>query len=106
MEKDRVVLVKCKLSRGLVESQRIFRIDAPGGGSLYGSADLRYCFMPQRQKLQPHMASTDQEEDGLVLGILVESKEEESLVRVQLPNGDVYEINEDLVDAASESAVR
>lgn len=104
MDQERVVFVRCKLSRGNTSADRIFRIDAPGGGDLYGSAPLHYCYTPARTRLKPTEATTNNETEGMVVGVQIREVPG-GLTRVHMPNGDIYEVSESLVDSVEAASV-
>jgi hypothetical protein len=94
MSRESVVFVKCQLSRGSVPTQCLFRVDTISG-MLHGIAPLHYCYTTNRQRLDaaPPSGSTN---DGLLVGIEW-SRPSSGVARVELPDGELYDVNEDLI---------
>src|SRR5262245_7574489 len=94
---EAVVLVKCHLSGGGFPTEVVFRIQAPGGGNLHGTAPRDYCFDKDKKVLSGDLPRQG-ETDGYVAGLALGAGEEKGTERVQLPDGDVYEVAEKLLD--------
>jgi hypothetical protein len=95
MERERVVLVKCRLSRGGFPSECVFRVTEPGNGPLTGTAPLHYCYDANHNRLQAEIAA-NQEIEGAVAGVEIEPRKPGD-VRVYLPDGEVYVVNPNLI---------
>jgi hypothetical protein len=103
VNQERVVFVKCKLSAGSFPTERIFKIEMPNDGELYGTAPLNYCYTTQHKPLAEKDAATKNEVAGRVAGIRL-APPHDGKARVYLPNGEVYEIQEDQIEPAGEEA--
>ena len=96
---EKVAYVQCKFSRGAFPTENIFRIVAPAASKgYYGAAPLQYCLNLDRTPLTT--LPDDGEVDGLVVGVTIQKQiqNQGSLVRVYLPDGEVYDVSRDQVD--------
>jgi hypothetical protein len=99
MGKEQVVFVKCQLMRGGFPSQCIFVIESPGG-RLRGAAPIQYCYDGSRKRLKSELA-LGEEVGGFVTGI--EIHRESGIVRVYLPDGELYEVSTDAIVPVKET---
>jgi hypothetical protein len=93
---EKVVFVKCHFSRGSFPTEYIFHIVVSASGEFYGTAPTQYCLAPNRAPLGdvPEVG----EVAGLVVGVTVPKQPQGALVRVYLPNGEVYDVGRDQVE--------
>jgi hypothetical protein len=93
-QQERVALVRCRLSKGGFPTERIFEVQAPGGGSFLGAAPVEYCYGSDRT---PQRAEIPRGEkiDGYIAGVTIGAGEQDGTVRVHLPDGDLYDLGED-----------
>jgi hypothetical protein len=95
MQNEKVVFVKCQLSRGGFPSECVFHLASPNGGCFAGIAPLHYCYDAARKPLRTELRS-GQKIERLVAGVEIKRDPGQS-VRVYLPDGELYEVSEDLV---------
>lgn len=90
MEREQVVFVRCIFQRGAFPHERAFLIRFDDGSEYRGVAPGRYCLALDRQSIakQPVQGS---KVDGWIVGILI-SRDDNGNARIQLPDGDVYEL--------------
>lgn len=93
MEREQVVFVRCAFQRGAFPHERGFLIRFDDGSEYRGVAPGRYCLAQDRKSIakQPNKGS---EVDGWIVGILI-SRDDNGNARIQLPDGDVYELTSD-----------
>jgi hypothetical protein len=103
MNGEKVVRVKCHFSRGGFPSERVFHIKAPGGGSLTGTAPVEYCFAKDGTPLRQEIPRGEQV-DGYITGLLLGPAGSGKAVRVYLPDGEIYEIDNSQIIKNSEGA--
>src|SRR5262245_9868474 len=96
MQTEQAVLVKCLLSRGGFPSERVFYISAPEEGWYTGIAPATYCYAKDRNR-QAEPARGEKVE-GYVVGIALGESAPGQPVRVYLPDGNVYDIDEALIE--------
>jgi hypothetical protein len=101
MEREKVVLVRCSFLRGAFPHERIFVIRLADGWEYRGVAHSAYCLTLDHQPVGDAPPSGS-ELEGLLMGIQI-ARIDDGLVRVQLPDGDVYELPEDQLDVPSGS---
>lgn len=96
---NRVVFVRCSFRRGGFPGERVFVIRTAGEGTSWrGVAPVQYCLTPD---LRPLGDGPDPgvEMDGRVAGLALTSASG-GPVRVYLPDSEVYEIDECLIDSS------
>jgi hypothetical protein len=93
MEREKVVFVPCVFLRGAFPHERIFVIRLGDGWEYRGVAPARYCLAPDR-KSPAEMPPPNSEVEGLIVGIQI-SQDKNGLSRIQLPDGEVYELSEE-----------
>jgi hypothetical protein len=103
MPEEKVVWVKCQFSRGGFPTELVFHIAAPGQGTYTGVAPVGYCYgedwLPVRgEVLRGKMIP------GYLPGIAFGSAPADKPVRVYLPDGEVYEIDRNLIERKAEPA--
>jgi hypothetical protein len=94
MSREKVIFVKCLLSRGSVPTQCLFRVHTVSG-PLHGIAPLHYCYTEDRQRFDI-APLTEREIEGLLVGIEC-GRSSSDTVRVELPDGELYDVSEDLI---------
>jgi hypothetical protein len=95
MQTETVVWVKCRFSRGGFPTERVFHITGPDGGDYTGIAPAKYCYAKDKKTLLPQPRRGETVE-GFLRGISI-GETDTGLLRVNLPNGENYEISEDQV---------
>lgn len=95
---NRVVFVKCLLSRGVFPAEAAFRVAAPGGGEYLGAVHLGYCYTRGRKAVSP--AHLDRPLDGLVVGLTITPISDDGVTRVHLPDGELYDLSRDAFEPA------
>lgn len=103
MAPKEVVWVECQLSRGGFPSELVFHLPAPDGGEFIGVAPARYCFGADKSPARTDLAPGEKE-PGWLLGIALEEIHGSELVRVLLPNNDIYEIGGDRIQLKEDRA--
>jgi hypothetical protein len=93
MPRDEVVLVKCRFTRGGFPTELVFHVAYPAGGELSGIAPREYCFNKDKRPFEKRLAR-GQEEEGYVVGLVVGPGEGSGVLRVNLPDNDIYEVEE------------
>jgi len=93
MEKEKVVFVPCRFERGAFPHERTFVIQLDDGWEYRGTAPLSYCFMDDRRSLSD-LPPEGSDAKGRIVGIQI-APSEGGNARVQLPDGEVYELPED-----------
>jgi hypothetical protein len=93
-----VVFVPCVFLRGAFPHERIFVIRLRDGWEYRGVAPVAYCLTPDKRPLGD-VPAAGSELGGLVVGIQISS--EDGLARVQLPDGELYELPEDQLHVPS-----
>ncbi len=91
---EQVVFVKCRLSRGSVPTQCLFRVTTIAG-DFHGVAPLHYCYSPDRKQLDKELPR-GKEVEGLAAGIAWD-RPYGGIVRVELPDGELYDVSDELV---------
>jgi hypothetical protein len=104
MGKGTVVFIPCALRRGGFPSERVFIIRARGGGELSGVADAGYCYRQDGSPIGDEPPEGE-EIEGRLLGLVVRMLGEAS-VRVHLPDGEVYDLDQANVIPAREATSR
>jgi len=99
MNRERVVFVPCVFLRGAFPHERIFVIRLRDGWEYRGVAPVAYCLTPDKRPLGD-VPAAGSEVKGLVVGIQISS--EGGLARVQLPDGELYELPEDQLHVPSQ----
>jgi len=97
---ERVVFVKCRLSRGSFPTEAAFRLEAPFGGEYLGAVPLHYCYTPDRANIPPGKLSESEIEGRVVALVVGASPDAGNVIRVQLPDGDVYEVSRDEIESS------
>jgi hypothetical protein len=95
MDREKVVFVRCSLSRGGFPSECVFRVSVFDGGVLSGVAPVHYCYKTDGNRVQDQDLQ-DGEIDGLVAGLQI-NQEARILSVVYMPDGELYKVSEDLV---------
>lgn len=93
MIKEKVVLVKCVFLRGAFPHERVFVIRLGDDWEYRGVAPAAYCF---DRDGQPFVDSSmgESEVEGMLIGIQIASGAD-GVARVQLPDGELYDLPED-----------
>jgi hypothetical protein len=94
MSQEKVVFVKVSLSKGVFPTECLFFLKTPQGAGFHGFAPLHYCYTPEGKQLTAEIPP-DEQVEGLVAGIIV--GQQGGLVRVYLPDSEVYEVSADLL---------
>src|SRR4051794_7109986 len=94
MRKEQAVWVKCRLSPGPFPEECVFRVEVAAGGRLAGRAPRRYCYGHDGVPLKAEPSGEGI--DGFVLGLEVARLN--GLVRVYLPDSEVYDVDAGQVD--------
>jgi len=95
MDTNQVVHVRCTFLRGGFPSERVFVIRFEGGAECRGVSPAHYCFDQDGRPIGEAPASGNSV-DGFVPGIIVD-RLGDGTARVQLPDGDIYELDDDLI---------
>jgi hypothetical protein len=95
---EKVVFVPCQFRRGAFPHERIFIIRLEGGWEYRGLAPVTYCLKPDLSPLG-ELPLADAEVEGRIVGIQIGLPRNGS-ARVQLPDGEVYELPEDRLVSA------
>jgi hypothetical protein len=104
MEKGTVVFIPCTLKRGGFPSERVFVIRARGGGELSGVADAQYCYRHDGRPVGDEPPEGE-EIEGRLLGLVVRMLGDAS-IRVHLPDGEVYNLDRNIIVPAREATAR
>ena len=99
MKKEKVVFVPCHFQRGAFPHERIFVIHPDDGWQYRGVTPVSYGFTSDRRPLGD-LPPAGSEVEGLIVGIQI-APSEGGIARVQLPDGEVYELAEDLFQIPS-----
>jgi hypothetical protein len=94
MEREQVVFVQCKFRGSGFPNERIFIVESESGVVLRGIAPLQYCYTREHRPLGDK-PDAGKEVDGLVVGVVIASIGK--IVRVYLPDGEVYDLDSDQV---------
>ncbi len=100
MSQEKVVFVRCTFQRGGFPNELVFILRGEGGAELAGVAQMQYCRDRQRRPLK-EVPPSSQGIEGLVMGVLI-GRHQDGTARVHLPDGDIYEIGDDLFEDASQ----
>jgi hypothetical protein len=93
---EKVVFVPCTFRRGAFPHERIFVIDLEGGSFYQGVASVAYCLKADLSPLGD-LPRAEQEIKGKIVGIQI-TRPEDGIVRVQLPDSDVYDLPQDRLE--------
>ncbi len=104
MERDTVVFVRCGFIRGGFPGERIFIIRFPEGGELRGVAPVQYCYGNDRKPLGDKPPA-GKEIKGQVVGVFL-GRRDDDLARVHLPDGEIYEVENDQIYPVRTEAAR
>lgn len=99
---EKVAFVRCHFSPGSFPTEYTFRVDAPAG-TFYGAAPVRYCLTRDRR---PLLTVPAQGVEGRVVGLVVGNSATADLVRVYLPDGELYDLPETQLEFQAEGASR
>lgn len=103
MDKGTVVLVPCEFQRGSFSNERLFIIHVRGG-QFRSLADVGYCYRKDFTPLGDQPAEGEKISGyltGLVIRVL-----EDGTVRVHLPDGEVYKLDQTNLVRAKEVATK
>jgi hypothetical protein len=100
MDAEKVVRVKCQFTRSGFPAERIFHIQAPGEGVFTGSAPVQYCYMNDGTPFREDIPR-GRNVPGYVAGVALGPGAAGQAVRVYLPDGEVYEVSEDLIQTTA-----
>jgi hypothetical protein len=99
VDRSKVVLVECRLSRASFPTMCFFRVQSVAG-EFHGVVPIEYCYTADRQRVNKELPA-GQTIDGLLVG--VEWKRTlEGVVQVELPDGELYDIPSELVQRVGE----
>lgn len=98
MDREKIVFVRCSLSRGGFPSECVFRVSSFDGGTLAGVAPAHYCYKTDGNRIQDQDLQ-DGEIEGLVAGLEI-NREAGIFSVVYMPDGELYKVREDLVSPA------
>jgi hypothetical protein len=97
---EKVVFVPCVFRRGAFPHERIFVIHLDEGWEYRGVAPLTYCFKPDGRTHLGDLPLADEEVGGKIVGLQI-TPLRDGIARVQLPDGEVYELPEDRFETRS-----
>lgn len=96
---EKVVFVPCVFRRGAFPHERIFIIHLDGDWEYRGVAPVNYCLKSDSSPLGD-LPPADRDVEGKILGIQI-TPSADGAARVQLPDGEVYELPEDRFESPS-----
>lgn len=99
---EKCVWVKCEFSRGGFPTERIFRIKSPQGGIYRGVAPSGYCYGTDKKALGDAAFDKDRV-PGRLPGIAYGTGAG-GTTRVQLPDGEIYDLGDDVIEAQPAAA--
>lgn len=88
-----IILVRCTLRRSAFSHERVFVIPFEDGSEYRGAVPSHYCLTEKQQPIGDG-PGTGESIAGFVIGLVIDGSPDRT-VRVELPDGDVYKINED-----------
>lgn len=90
--RNRTVLVRAKLFRGVFPNDVFFVIDYHDGTQHIGFVYRDYCYAKDQEHIKiPYDEWPESGIDGLVIGVEFDTTQE-GLKRVDMPNGSVYDL--------------
>lgn len=95
MADNPMALVKCQFSRGGFEHERTFTIQSPSGGFYTGIAYIKYCRRWDGRPLELDEPPPGEMMDGYVKARVLNRSG--GLATILVPDGDVCDINQDLL---------
>jgi hypothetical protein len=101
---EKVVLVPCVFRRGAFPHERIFVISLDEGWEYRGVVPVTYCLKPDWTPLGD-LPLADEEVGGKIVGLQI-TPARDGVARVQLPDGEVYELPEDRFETQSRAEGR
>lgn len=102
MYNENAVFVKCQFAKGGFPTERVFVIQAPGG--VYtGMAPEEYCYTQDKRRLNREPAKGEKIE-GYLMGITLGEVDAAGRIRIYLPDSNIYEIEDHLIEARENPA--
>jgi hypothetical protein len=95
VEKGTYVFVPCKFSRGMMNHERLFIIPFDDGTEYRSTVSWKFAYGRDRKVLAEDFPK-DTEIEGLVPGIVI-AVEPNDEIRLQLPDGDIYILDRNLI---------
>lgn len=96
MSQNRTVFVPCVFRRSAFSGERVFVIRYGDGWEHCGVASVAYCLSPDRSPLGDGPPAGS-EAGGVVMGLQI-APSEGGVARVQLPDGEVYDLPESRIE--------
>ena len=93
----RKVHVRCKFGRGGFAHERVFWIDAPGGGSYRGLAYIDYCHSTDGSPLSGGEPPIGQLCQGLVVAKIIDEPSSAPCT-IQVPDGELCDIDPSIIE--------
>jgi hypothetical protein len=98
-----VVLVPATFTRSAIPDSVVFRVVGSRGGELRGVSPYKYALGANRRPVR-RPPEQGEELKGFLPGIKIGMAEDEGVARVQLPDGEIYDLRDDQLETPGRSA--